>query len=206
MLHLKNLLWIGLVVVLMCGSNACSYDEGYFNQRIKELDQLASTAAPGMREKIEKKKTELLADFRKRPAADQGAMDRLCRRARMTVKETKQILAVVPSAGKKANAGALKAYRERFVGLWMGAGTSLIIDASGRVKYSRKKGASGQVVGRITDFQRDHFKVGFMGISATTFKINRAPFKEGGAWKMTIDGVELIRVGDAPKKHGPVTK
>ena len=198
MYRLKNLFRISLIVAITCGSNACSYDEGYFNQRIKELDELAAKAAPGMRKKIEKKKTELLADFKKHPKGDQGAMDRLCRRARMTVNEAEQILSVVASAGKKANAKELAAYQKKFVGVWKGRGMNLIIDSSGVVKYDRKKSSISKISAGITDFQKDHFTVGFMGIT-TTFKINKAPYEDGGVWKMKIDGVELTRVGGAQR-------
>lgn len=194
----KNLVFVGLLIAIACGSNACSYDEGYFKHRIKELDELTARASPGMRIKIEKKKAELLADFQKRPRGNQDAMDRLCRRARMTVKEAKQIMSVVGSANKQTNAAELAAYRKKFVGVWKGVGTSLNIDTSGKVKYDHKKGAtSKKVTAGIIDFQMDHFTVGFMGIT-TTLKINRGPREDGGVWKMKIDGVELIRIGEAP--------
>ena len=192
--YLKNQSRVGLLVALACSFFACSYDAGYFNQRMKELDELAASAAPGMRAKIEQKKAVLLADFGKRPAEDQVAMDRLCRRARMAVKETRQLLEVVPSAGKLSNAEELAAYQKKFIGVWEGGNARLVISAAGKVEYSPKKGSASQVSGGITDFQKGQFKVGFMGISDTTFKIDRAPSQSGGEWKVKINGVVYSRV------------
>lgn len=197
--RLKSLLRIGLFAAITCGSSACSYDEGYFNLRIKELDELAAKASTGTRKKIEKKKAELLADFKKRPEGDQGAMDRLCRRARMTVKEAEAILSVVASARTKGDTKELAAYQKKFVGAWKGGGMSLIIDSRGRVNYEYKKGAiNKKITASISDFQKDSFTLDFIGIT-TTFEINKAPYAVGRARKMKIDGVELTRVGDAPR-------
>lgn len=100
---------------------------------------------------------------------------------------------------KKSAAGEphhedLTDYRKTFFGAWKGDGMELTITSSGRVKYKRKKGMINKsFTAKITDFKKSSFEVGFMGIS-TTFEIDQPPHRQGGKWKMTIDGVELTRV------------
>ena len=185
-----------LVGVAVLGG--CSYDEGYFQRRIKALDELAAKATDTTRKRIEEKKAELLKDFKALPKEDgrQKALDNLCRRARMVVEEAEKIVAGQVVEGKPEDKKKLAEYQKKFVGHWQGENMTLNIAENGKVDYERKKpgGMSSKINAFILEFHLDRFKVGFMGMG-TNFRIDKAPYEEGGKWKMKIDGVELTRLG-----------
>lgn len=83
--------------------------------------------------------------------------------------------------------------RAAYVGTWIGPGMLLVISQDGRVAYRH---GSGHVVKKINaplqEFQGDNFAVG-VGPFSTTFVVAAPPRQIGGAWKMTVDGVELTR-------------
>jgi hypothetical protein len=188
-----GLLCAGLVLL----GAACSYDEGYFNRKIKELDELAAKGSPEAREKIQSRKEALLEAFRKLPEGEgrKKQLDQLGRRARAAIGEAEQVLAADVQKKKTADKAKLKEYQKRFVGRWEGGGMKLRISPGGMVNYERRAGAGNRKINAfIAEFDWKQFKVGFMGIN-TTFRIDKPPYQEGGKWKMKIDGVELTRVG-----------
>lgn len=86
-----------------------------------------------------------------------------------------------------------------YIGIWRSApqperSMELVIDADGRVRYKRFEGRSSTAVdGPIKGFDGDHFDIGIGPIS-TRFIVSRPPQQQhGDDWKMTVDGVELIR-------------
>jgi hypothetical protein len=81
-----------------------------------------------------------------------------------------------------------------YTGEWKGGPISLLITADGRVKYARKEGGlSKSLDAPIKEFKGDNFVVG-VGFMSTEFVVSAPPHEEGGAWKMTVDGIELTRV------------
>jgi len=81
-----------------------------------------------------------------------------------------------------------------YVGRWEADGMSLLITRDGSVSYKRLgKGASIKIDGPLQAFHGDDFEVG-IGPMKTAFRVSSPPRKIDGAWRMTVDGVELTRV------------
>ncbi|MBC8073857.1 MAG: hypothetical protein IAG13_36400 [Deltaproteobacteria bacterium] len=88
----------------------------------------------------------------------------------------------------------LPAEKAEYAGHWRGGGIDLVITQDGGVSYNRIKGAGHvEINGPIKGFDGDDFVVGVMVVK-TTFDVTAPPHEAGGAWKMTVDGVELTRV------------
>lgn len=93
-----------------------------------------------------------------------------------------------------ACAKPLPSDKTSYSGEWKGGPISLLITADGRVKYARKEGGmSKSLDAPIKEFKGDNFVVG-VGFMSTEFVVTAPPHEEGGAWKMTVDGIELTRV------------
>ena len=85
--------------------------------------------------------------------------------------------------------------RREYIGAWQGSGVTLVITADGRVEYERRQGSvSKSISAPIRAFEGDDFIVG-IPLLTTRFRVERPPYREGDAWKMRVDGVELVRVG-----------
>jgi hypothetical protein len=83
--------------------------------------------------------------------------------------------------------------KEAFVGHWQGPGLDLEIASTGKVKYKFDKGENrGPVETDLQAFHGDDMEVG-SGPITTTLKVSAAPHQDGGAWKMTVDGIEVSR-------------
>lgn len=88
----------------------------------------------------------------------------------------------------------LPADKLEYAGQWRGGGVDLVITADGGVSYRKVSGSSTvEINGPIKGFDGDDFVVGVMVVK-TGFDVTAPPHEEGGAWKMTVDGVELTRV------------
>ena len=69
----------------------------------------------------------------------------------------------------------------------------LLILKDGSVEYKRLKGGmTTSVSGPLKEFRGNDFVVGF-AFFTTTFVVSKPPSENNGVWKMTVDGVELIR-------------
>ncbi|MFC5436047.1 hypothetical protein ACFPME_05720 [Rhodanobacter umsongensis] len=81
-----------------------------------------------------------------------------------------------------------------YAGQWRSATMNLLITESGNIHYRRVDGnASKSINGPLQSFEGSNFVVG-IGPVKTTFVVAAAPHEDGGAWKMTVDGVELTKV------------
>ncbi len=87
----------------------------------------------------------------------------------------------------------LPADKATYAGHWSGAQVELVITPEGRVDYKRST-ANGNtsIKSPIKEFAGNDMVVG-VGPMATTFVVSAPPHREGDAWKMTVDGVELTR-------------
>jgi len=80
-----------------------------------------------------------------------------------------------------------------YVGYWSSTQMSLLITADGRVAYKRISGSTSRSIqAPIKSYETDGFTVG-IGPFDTRFKVSKPPYKDGGKWKMVVDGVELVR-------------
>ncbi|MBV8836591.1 MAG: hypothetical protein JO000_08635 [Alphaproteobacteria bacterium] len=81
-----------------------------------------------------------------------------------------------------------------YVGDWRAQNMSLLLTKDGSVKYKRVNGGvTKSVEAGLRRFEGDNLVVGIPFIT-TTFEVSKPPHQEAGAWKMTVDGVELTRV------------
>jgi hypothetical protein len=84
-----------------------------------------------------------------------------------------------------------------YAGEWRGAGMWLLITPEGRCEYERRTGSGTRSIqAPVQRFEGDNFVVG-LGPMSTTFVVSSPPRLVEGQWKMTVDGVELTRVGAA---------
>lgn len=80
-----------------------------------------------------------------------------------------------------------------YVGNWQGKDMELSLTKEGKVEY--KRGRPNDQVNLSIDlkgFKGNNFEAG-VAFVRTTFVVGKAPHREGGKWKMTVDGVELTR-------------
>jgi hypothetical protein len=92
-----------------------------------------------------------------------------------------------------ACAKPLPADKSNYAGEWQGGPISLVITPEGRAVYERKEGGmSKRIDAPIKEFKGDDFVVG-VGFVSTEFAVSAPPHESDGAWKMTVDGVELTR-------------
>jgi hypothetical protein len=80
-----------------------------------------------------------------------------------------------------------------YVGEWLGEKMRLNIHPDGHVDYKRDRpGKKLDLNVDLQGFEGDNFDVGTT-FFRSTFVVSKAPHREGGKWKMTVDGVELTR-------------
>ncbi len=85
--------------------------------------------------------------------------------------------------------------KTEYVGEWRSAGMYLLITRDGSVVYQRiKGGVTKSVSGPIRAFEGDNFIVGIPMIT-TTFVVSEPPHLDNKQWKMTVDGVVLVKTG-----------
>ena len=83
--------------------------------------------------------------------------------------------------------------RSAYVGEWRAEKMQLAITQDGFVNYVRlHEHGKTTINAPIQRFEGDNFVVG-IGPFSTTFVVSKPPHLDGSAWKMTVDGVELVR-------------
>jgi len=80
-----------------------------------------------------------------------------------------------------------------YVGEWLGEQMRLNIHPDGHVDYKRDRpGKKLDLNVDLQGFAGDNFDVG-TSFFRSTFVVSKPPHREGGKWKMTVDGVELTK-------------
>ena len=103
------------------------------------------------------------------------------------------VLAAGLTASAAAWADPVPADKQAFVGNWQGKGMQLSMSKEGKVKYKRNEpGKNLDLSLDLMGFNGNNFDVG-VPFLRTTFVVSKPPHREGGKWKMTVDGVELTR-------------
>ena len=83
--------------------------------------------------------------------------------------------------------------QSEYIGYWQSEQMAIQIFADGNVSYKRVNGnATTSVDGPLKEFVGDDFVVGVLFMT-TTFNVSSPPEEIDGVWKMTVDGVELVR-------------
>jgi hypothetical protein len=81
-----------------------------------------------------------------------------------------------------------------YVGEWKEKTMYLYISQDGLVRYERIKGGVTKTLnGPLKEFIGDDFEVG-VGPMSTTFVVSKKPYRDGDAWKMVVDDVELTKI------------
>ena len=84
--------------------------------------------------------------------------------------------------------------KSAYVGEWLGEKMRLKIQQNGQVEYKRDRpGKNVDLHVDLQGFNGDNFDVG-VSLVRSTFVVSKPPHREGGKWKMTVDGVELTKV------------
>jgi hypothetical protein len=110
---------------------------------------------------------------------------------------------------KDSSAGPIPADKKDYIGDWRGqipgGSLRLSITSDGTVNYERKEGSTSKSIsnGTIKKFDGNDFEVEAFIVS-TTFKVEKPPYRDGPAWKMVVDGVEVTRKdsNDSPSAGG----
>jgi hypothetical protein len=90
---------------------------------------------------------------------------------------------------------AVPADKAEYVGEWRSAEMYLLITRDGSVRYQRiKGGVTKSVSGPIRAFEGNNLIVGVPMIT-TTFVVSEPPRLSNNQWKMTVDGVVLVKTG-----------
>ena len=90
--------------------------------------------------------------------------------------------------------GTLPKNKESYAGTWVSNNVMLEITKEGKVNYKKEEGGTKTSINApIQQFVGNNFEVGILGIN-TTFVVNQIPHQDAGAWKMTVDNVELTKV------------
>jgi hypothetical protein len=95
----------------------------------------------------------------------------------------------------------LPADKSAYAGEWRAEKVWLLITKEGHVQYERQDGNKKiSINAPIKEFDGNNFSVG-MGMFSTTFVVSKPPHQDRGVWKMTVDGVELVKgVGPAERQ------
>jgi hypothetical protein len=89
----------------------------------------------------------------------------------------------------------LPAEKASYAGDWRASEMRILITPAGHVSYERRAGNSSKSIDApLKRFEGDNFVVG-IGPFDTTFVVSKPPWRDQAVWKMTVDGVELVRRG-----------
>jgi hypothetical protein len=82
-----------------------------------------------------------------------------------------------------------------YIGDWRAKDMELLLTSDSRVEYWRKtSNGTSKISAPIQKWEGNHFHVG-IGVFSTRFDVSKPPAEKDGVWTMTVDGVELTRVG-----------
>lgn len=88
--------------------------------------------------------------------------------------------------------------KSAYVGDWQGNAMRLHIAQDGTIEYKRDQpGKNVSVTIELVKFDGDNIEAGantaWIKVSST-FVVSQPPHRDGGKWKMVVDGVELTKV------------
>ncbi|MBN1898501.1 MAG: hypothetical protein JW827_06960 [Spirochaetes bacterium] len=82
-----------------------------------------------------------------------------------------------------------------YVGRWQGENMTLVITKDGGVEYERfVEGITKSLRGPLRGFKEDNFVAG-VSVIKKEFIVQKPPYQKDGLWRMTVDGVDLIKLG-----------
>ncbi len=189
---------ISIMLLASCGIES---QESTFKYGLQSLDELAKRASGELKGAIAAEKARLEEGYAKFPAEEgpRGeGLGKLKMEFRAFIDETGKKLAALTAAENTTRDSASKAEfssrLQKLAGNWQGNGMRLLIASDGTVQYERVSGGATKTIsgGTVTRIGDDSFDVKVL-LATTTFRLDSQPRREGAAWKMTVDGIELIR-------------
>lgn len=110
------------------------------------------------------------------------------------------------STSTTENANVLATTRKKYTGEWTGTGTTLSFSADGEVAFKSRTGATSTTYsGKLKGFEKDNVEI-TAGPIPISLKVQKAPFKDGDVWKMTMENVDLTRPDGPPPSPGVLGK
>jgi hypothetical protein len=104
------------------------------------------------------------------------------------------ILAVVLALVLTACGKPVPEDKKDYVGEWKGVGVNLALRAEGSVAYEKYEGnVQTSIRGPLQHLDDHEFEVG-LPLFAARFSVSKPPHQENGEWRMTVDGVDLVRM------------
>ena len=184
--------------MVSCGIEA---QESTFKYRLQSLDELAAKAPDDIRADITAAKARFEEAYKKLPAAEEprgAGLGKLNQDSYAFIEATRKKLDDIASAAEtkrvESDKAEFAARLGKLAGDWEGVGMRLLITPDGTVEYERLSGGVKKSItgGTVTRIGTDSFDVKVL-VGSTTFKIDGLPRKEGAAWKMKVDGVEVVK-------------
>lgn len=184
------------VFALLLAVAACSpieQQEGSYAHRLSRVQDLAGSAEGRSKDELLARKADIERRYASLPSdkkARSEALGKLNQELNATIDTFgPRIESESKSKGQSQQAERLKS----LTGTWRGGGVSLEIDAGGGIRYTKQSGAgSKSLTAKITKIDGSSFEAGALGVT-TTFKVDSWPKESGGQWRMSVDGVEVIR-------------
>lgn len=84
-----------------------------------------------------------------------------------------------------------------YAGDWRGTGMHLVVTPEGWIRVETQGDLSTQFEGPAKSWEGDVIQIGAFGFT-TAYRIDEVPYEADGEWRMVVDGIVLVREGDAP--------
>jgi hypothetical protein len=190
-----------LCSALFLGACGIESQESTFKYRLQTLDELAAKVPADMKAAIAAEKARFEEAYKKLPAEEgpRGeGLGKLNQDSRAFIDVTQKKIDEIAAAGdakrQASDKAEFSARLNSLAGDWQGTGMRLIITPDGTVEYERLAGGAKKSItgGTVTRIGTDSFEVKVL-VGSTTFRIDGLPRKEGAAWKMKVDGVEVVK-------------
>ena len=163
------------------------------NTRMRRLANYHDNAMQLANLGLEEEVTAFDAEYAALPTAPEDWNDAI---QDLNVRLHKRVEAEQPAQGNAPTPGVAldPAIQASYIGRWEATGMVIDIDPGYGLHYENSRGGMSKTLDLpISEFTETQFKAGIFGMN-TTFEIDQPPHEtETGDWKMTIDGVELIR-------------
>ena len=195
------LLFSCICTALLLASCGIESQESSFKYRLQTLDELAAKAPGDVKANITAEKARFEEAYKKLPAAEgpRGeGLGTLNQESYAFIDATRKKLEEIAGADENRRKASQKeefsAMLSKLAGDWHGNGMRLMIADDGTVEYERLAGGVKKSItgGSVVRIGADSFDVKVL-VGTTTFRIDGPPRLDGAAWKMRVDGVEVVK-------------
>jgi hypothetical protein len=187
-----------LAVGLACGGMlevSLEGEERFYLERLDTLERM-QLLDPAKQAELDAEIASFKTTYANAPSDPElrrQALSELSTPMRAATWEWDDLAAEGAAAQAKVLEAKVETYKQDFYGTWIGGDWTLIISPNGNVDWKQEgSGTSKSINAPITRFGQHEFEVGMLGITST-FHIDTPPHDDNGTWKMTLDGVDLVR-------------